>query len=100
MSSNPDLSVSVDHLIEDLIIPNTLHHLREFARLSVGKRGTQAWLNSLRSVGTLLACLTDEQYSIVCREFVTLQRNPPSLPLTPSPSPSPSPTFKRLFDEY
>lgn len=100
MSSNPDLSVSVDHLIEDLIIPNTLHHLREFARLSVGKRGTQAWLNSLRSVGMLLAVLTDEQYSIVCREFVTLQRNPPPS-TTYSPSPVQETNFtKRLFDEY
>jgi hypothetical protein len=66
-SNNYDLSRRVDPLIEDIIVPNTVEALLRLANHP--KKSTQEWINSVRSTGSLLAALTDEQYAHVCFMF-------------------------------
>jgi hypothetical protein len=56
-------------LTDDFKIQGAIDRLLELARLSVGSRGKQNWIDHIRTTGTLLACLTDEEYETVCRSF-------------------------------
>ena len=73
----------LDSYLDETLVAHALHHAREFARLSVGKRGTLLWLEHLKRVGALLCCLDDEEW----QQFVTQYKQ------TPAPSPSPPQPF-------
>ena len=73
----------LDSYLDETLVTHALHHAREFARLSVGKRGTLLWLEHLKRVGALLCCLDDEEW----QQFVTQYKQ------TPTPSPSPPQPF-------
>lgn len=71
----------LDSYLDETLVTHALHHAREFARLSVGKRGTLLWLEHLKRVGALLCCLDDEEW----QQFVTqYKQTPPQAPLPPT----------------
>lgn len=75
----------LDSYLDETLVTHALHHAREFARLSVGKRGTLLWLEHLKRVGALLCCLDDEEW----QQFVTQYKQAPA-PSPPKYAPSPS----------
>lgn len=75
----------LDSYLDETLVSHALHHAREFARLSVGKRGTLLWLEHLKRVGALLCCLDDEEW----QQFVTQYKQTPA----PSPAPPSPPTL-------
>lgn len=72
-----EAKLDLDSYLDETLVTHALHHAREFARLSVGKRGTLLWLEHLKRVGALLCCLDDEEW----QQFVTQYKQ------TPAPSP-------------
>ena len=66
----------LDSYLDETLVTHALHHAREFARLSVGKRGTLLWLEHLKRVGALLCCLDDEEW----QQFVTQYKQTPAPP--------------------
>ena len=71
----------LDSYLDETLVTHALHHAREFARLSVGKRGTLLWLEHLKRVGALLCCLDDEEW----QQFVTQYKQTPTPPQPPKP---------------
>lgn len=74
----------LDSYLDETLVTHALHHAREFARLSVGKRGTLLWLEHLKRVGALLCCLDDEEW----QQFVTQYKQTPPQPFSPQAPPS------------
>lgn len=68
-------------LIEDYKLPATVEHVKRFARLSAGKRGTLAWLEHLRLTGLLLATLDDEEWQLFTTAY--LPQHPANQPKPP-----------------
>ena len=53
----------------DLKLQAAFDKVLELRSLSVGSRGQQNWLDALRSTGTLLGCLTEEEYHLLSLEL-------------------------------
>lgn len=77
-------------LIEDYKLPATVEHVKRFARLSAGKRGTLAWLEHLRLTGLLLATLDDEEWQLFTTQY--LPQHPANQPKPPRTLPQITPT--------
>ena len=86
---NKQARSDIHSLLEDYKLASCVEHVKRFARLSVGKRGTIAWLEHLRLVGTLLATLGDEEWQLLCVE-VTKPQDSVFVPSPKSVRPSPS----------
>lgn len=67
---NEQARSDLSSLIEDYKVPSTVEHVKRFARLSVGKRGTLTWLEHLRLTGLLLATLDDEEWQLFTTAYL------------------------------
>lgn len=62
-------SLGIDALLEDLLVPLTVEHVRRLQSLRVGRRTTVVYLEQVKKVGLLLSVLTDEQYASVVAQL-------------------------------
>lgn len=84
-------------LIEDYKLPATVEHVKRFARLSAGKRGTLAWLEHLRLTGLLLATLDDEEWQLFTTAYLPQHPANQPKPRTHQVTPPQTSTAKDLF---
>lgn len=70
----------IQAFLDDYKIPAALDHLKTLAGLSVGKRGTLAWISHVRLAGLMLATLTDEEYQTLCVAYLSSLNQPKSKP--------------------